>query len=207
MNQVTLSAGLVAMKVEANEHQLQQMESFVQLLLRWNKVFNLTAIKNYEEALVLHLFDSLSVAPYLKGERCLDVGAGGGLPGIPLAIMQPERYFTLVDAVSKKTRFMQQAVIELGLKNVTVIHSRIEKATLIAEYDAIISRAFASINDFVNLSGKYLQLGGSLYAMKGRYPESELKQLPSGFYVTEETTLHIPYKNIERILIEIKQNG
>lgn len=207
MNPLTLSAGLAVMKIASNEAQLKQLESFVQLLLRWNKVFNLTAIKSYEDALVLHLFDSLSVAPYLKGERCLDVGAGGGLPGIPLAIMQPERHFTLVDAVSKKTRFMQQAVIELGLKNVTVIHSRIEKAALLAEYDAIISRAFASISDFVNLSGQYLQLGGSLYAMKGRYPDSELKQLPSDFYVSEEVALHIPYKNIERILIEIKQHG
>jgi len=206
MNNVTLSAGLDALKIKTTPRQLEQLEAFVQLLLRWNKVFNLTAIKDYEEALVLHLFDSLSVAPYLKGKRCLDVGAGGGLPGIPLAIIQPERYFVLIDAVSKKTRFMQQAVIELGLKNVEVIHSRIEKAGLASEYDAIISRAFASINDFVSLSGQYLQQGGTIYAMKGRYPESELKELSTAFYVNAETPLSIPYKNIERVLIEIKQH-
>lgn len=206
MNDISLSAGLDVLKIKADVQQLKQLESFVRLLLRWNKVFNLTAIRDYEEALVLHLFDSLSVAPYLQGERCLDVGAGGGLPGIPLAIIQPHRHFTLVDAVSKKTRFMQQAVIELGLKNIEVIHSRIENAGLSCGYDAIISRAFASISDFVNLSGQYLRQGGSLYAMKGRYPESELKELPDTFYLHTKTSLSIPYKNVERVLIEIKQH-
>ena len=126
-----------------NEQQAAQLQQYLQLLQRWNKVYNLTAVRNLADMQPLHIDDSLSVAPFIRGETCLDVGSGAGLPGIPLAIVQPERHFTLLDTNGKKTRFMQQAVLELGLKNVKVVQTRVESWQPDAPFDAIISRAFA----------------------------------------------------------------
>ncbi|MBU2005224.1 MAG: 16S rRNA (guanine(527)-N(7))-methyltransferase RsmG, partial [Gammaproteobacteria bacterium] len=158
--------------------QEQKLQRYLQLLQRWNKVYNLTAVRDPAQMQVLHIDDSLSVAPYIRGETCLDVGSGAGLPGIPLAIIQPERHFTLLDTNGKKTRFMQQAVLELGLQNVDVIQTRVESWQAASCFDAIISRAFASLYDFVTFTGKHVCENGILYAMKGRYPDSELAELP-----------------------------
>ncbi len=186
------------------ETQLIQLQTYVDLLIKWNKTYNLTAIKTANDILPLHLFDSLAVAPYLKGDCILDVGSGGGLPGIPLAILQPDRRFTLLDTVGKKTRFMQQVVIELKLPNVSVVQARVESWSPQKSFDAIISRAFASVQDFVTLTAKHLQPEGSFYAMKGRYPKDELIALPQGFYVVAEHELDVPQLDAERYLIEIK---
>lgn len=187
-----------------SDAQYEQLERYILLLLRWNKVFNLTAIRAAEDILPLHILDSLSVLPHISYQSCLDVGSGAGLPGIPLAIVQPEKQFTLLDTNGKKTRFMQQAVIELGLKNVRVVHARVEKWSPDQPFDAIISRAFSSIQDFVRLTAQHLTATGKLYAMKGRYPVEELECLPQG-YVATDVKLTIPSLHVDRFLIEIKK--
>lgn len=186
-------------------HQEQQLQDYLQLMQRWNKVYNLTAVRDPAQMQLLHLGDSLSVAPYIRGANCLDVGSGAGLPGIPLAITQPERQFTLLDTNGKKTRFMQQAVLELGLKNVRVVQARVERWQPATLFDAIISRAFASLQDFVSFTAHHLQEGGILYAMKGRYPDSELAELPAGWMVTAQHSLHVPGLDAERHLLELQR--
>ncbi|WML89783.1 16S rRNA (guanine(527)-N(7))-methyltransferase RsmG [Thiothrix lacustris] len=187
-------------------HETQLLNRYLQLLQRWNKVYNLTAVRDPAEMQSLHIADSISVAPYLRGETCLDVGSGAGLPGIPLAILQPERHFTLLDTNGKKTRFIQQAVLELGLKNVTVIQTRVESWQPAGHFDAIISRAFASLRDFVTFTGKHAGENGILYAMKGRYPASELAELPMGWQMTAQHPLHVPGLDAERHLLELQRD-
>ncbi len=186
--------------------QEEKLRHYLQLLQRWNKVYNLTAVRDPAQMQVVHLDDSLSVAPYICGKRCLDVGSGAGLPGIPLAIIQPERQFTLLDTNGKKTRFMQQAVLELGLQNVNVVQTRVESWQPDQCFDAIISRAFASLSDFVTFTGKHACENGILYAMKGRYPDNELAELPTGWQVTAQHELHVPGLDAERHLLELQRD-
>ncbi|MCK5918567.1 MAG: 16S rRNA (guanine(527)-N(7))-methyltransferase RsmG [Cocleimonas sp.] len=195
--------GLEALNCNPNDEQLGKLKQYVTLLHRWNKTYNLTAIRDPLQMIPLHIFDSLAVAPYIEGENCLDVGSGGGLPGIPLAIMQPQRDFTLLDTNGKKTRFMQQVVIELGLKNVNIVQSRVENWQSEHQFDTIISRAFASIIDFVETSSLHLSNKGQLLAMKGQLPESELSLLTNGFIVAFSKTLLIPDVSGERCVIKI----
>ena len=151
----------------------------------------------------MKFFDSLVVADLLKGDSCLDVGSGAGLPTIPLAILQPQRQFTALDTNGKKTRFIQQAVIELGLKNVSVVQARVENWQSDIKFDAIISRAFASIHDFVQSSSMHLADGGRLYAMKGQYPQNEVLYLSKTYVVKETHKLRVPFVDGERHLLEI----
>ena len=195
----------LGMKLVLNDTQYAQIECYIKLLLRWNKVFNLTAIRAAEDMLPLHILDSLSVLPYIDYQHCLDVGSGAGLPGIPLAIAHPEKQMTLLDTNGKKTRFMQQAVIELNLKNVRIVHARVEKWSPEQPFDAIISRAFSSLQDFVHLTAHHLSTTGMLYAMKGRYPADELESLPQEYRATE-VKLSIPSLDVDRFLIEIKKH-
>jgi len=196
--------GLESLNSQPDDAQLQQLKQYVELLNRWNKTYNLTSVREPKDMIPLHVFDSLVVADYIKGNSCLDVGSGGGLPTIPLAIMQPQRQFTALDTNGKKTRFIQQAVIELGLKNVIVIHDRVEKWQTGSKFDAIISRAFSSIHDFVSASSKHLAKEGCLYAMKGQYPTTELQYLPQGFGLKESHPLNVPFVDGERHLLEIR---
>jgi len=196
-------AGLKELEWLPDEHQLGQLKAYVALLDRWNKTYNLTAIRDPKDMIPLHIFDSLAIADFIKGESCLDVGSGAGLPTIPLAIMQPKRAFTALDTNGKKTRFIQQAVIELGLNNVQVAQARVENWQSETAFDAIVSRAFASIHDFVSLSAKHLTDGGSLFAMKGQYPAAELQYLPKGFKLKAEHRLTVPFVEGERHLLEI----
>ena len=147
-----LLTGLECLKLEATEAQQNLLLAFVDLIQKWNKAYNLTAIRNRDEILRLHILDSLAVLPYITGQRIIDVGTGAGLPGIPLAIFMPDVQFTLLDSNSKKTRFVQQVILELKLNNVEVVHSRVENLGRDAEYDAVLSRAFASVNDIMNLT-------------------------------------------------------
>lgn len=189
-----------------NQVQQQKLQHYLQLLQRWNKVYNLTAVRDPQQMQLLHIDDSLGVAPYIHGATCLDVGSGAGLPGIPLAIIQPERQFTLLDTNGKKTRFMQQAVLELGLQNVTVVQTRVESWQPTHCFDAIISRAFASLHDFVSFTGKHACENGILYAMKGRYPDSELAELPADWKVTAQHEVHVPGLDAERHLLELQRD-
>ncbi len=197
------NTGLKSLSCEPTDDQFAQLKQYVDLLNRWNKTYNLTAVREPKDMIPLHIFDSLVVADLIKGDSCLDVGSGGGLPTIPLAIMQPQREFTALDTNGKKTRFIQQAVIELGLKNVSVVHKRVEKWQADKAFDAIISRAFASIHDFVSSSSMHLADGGTMYAMKGQYPTAEMQYLPKGFKLSSSHELCVPSVEGERHLLEI----
>lgn len=185
----------------------QQLQQYLELLQRWNKVYNLTAVRDPAQMLPLHLWDSLSVVPFIEAEQCLDVGSGAGLPGIPLAIMRPTQQFTLLDTNGKKTRFIQQAALELGLANIKVVQQRVEQWQPEQKFAAIISRAFASLADFVTVSGMHLQAQGKLYAMKGRYPESEIAELPEGWSVACSHQLMVPGLEAERHLLELTRTA
>ena len=196
-------SGLKALVCYPTDSQLIQLKQYVDLLDRWNKTYNLTSVRDPKEMITFHIFDSLVVAGYIKGDNCLDVGSGAGLPTIPLAIMQPDREFTALDANGKKTRFIQQATIELGLKNVDVEQARIENWKAETKFDAIISRAFASVYDFVTSSSQHLSAQGTLYAMKGQFPNTELNYLPKNYILKSTHTLNVPFLDGERHLLEI----
>lgn len=195
-------AGLEKLACQPSETQLEQLKHYVEMLDRWNKTYNLTAVRDPKDMIPLHIFDSLVVADLIKGDHCLDVGSGAGLPTIPLAIMQPEREFTSLDTNGKKTRFVQQAIIELGLKNTKVAQARIEKWSAPKPFDAIISRAFSSIYDFVTATSPLLSKNGVLYAMKGQYPEGELQYLPKQYTLITSHELSVPFVDGERHLLE-----
>ncbi len=183
------------------DHLLQ----YLNLLKQWNRVFNLTAITDPHDMVMLHILDSLSVTPYLQGHSLLDVGTGAGLPGIPLALTQPERQWVLLDSNSKKTRFLVQAVHDLKLKNVTVVHARSEDFHTEKGFDSILSRAFASIEVMLAKTQHLLAKDGKFLAMKGTYPEQELKHIPPEFHVLGVHKLNIKGLAAERHLVCVEK--
>ncbi|MFZ2160621.1 MAG: 16S rRNA (guanine(527)-N(7))-methyltransferase RsmG [Sideroxyarcus sp.] len=195
-----LTAGIAEMGVEVTPEQQKKLLDYLALLHKWNGVYNLTAIRQAEQMVSNHLLDSLAVLPHLWPQRWLDVGCGAGLPGIVLAVMRPEWSFTLLDSNSKKTGFVQQAVIELGLRNVEVRCERVEQWQVEEKFDGIISRAFAEAADFVKLTRHLLAEGGRWAAMKGA-PEQELARLPEGIKVEKVVTLHVPKLEAARSLV------
>jgi 16S rRNA (guanine527-N7)-methyltransferase len=201
-----LERGLSELGLSADAEQRRRLLGFVELLRKWNRVYNLTAIENPREAVPLHLLDSLSVAPYLHGERVLDIGTGAGLPGIPLAIVQPERRFVLLDCNAKKIRFVHQAVIELGLSNVVPVQARVESFADAAGFDSVLARAYASLAEIWTGARHLLRSGGAVLALKGRWPESELGDLPAGVSAVIHR-LQVPEVAAERHLAELKATG
>lgn len=197
-----LAAGLAQLGLTLPAKAQAQLLAFAQLLLKWNKTYNLTALRDSAQVLSHHLLDSLAIVPHLGAGKLLDVGAGGGLPGIPLAIACPELSIDLVDTVHKKTSFLQQAVIELGLKNVRVHHARVESMT--GQYAQISSRAFAELKTFIALTQHLLAPGGRWLAMKGCYPAEELTALPQGIGIERTLSLTVPGLAAERHLIFLK---
>ena len=171
-----LAAGVVQMGLQISDEVQQQLLSYLALLDKWNKVYNLTAVREPLEMVTLHLLDSLSVLPYIKGPRLLDVGSGGGLPGIVLAICLPQLRVTSIDTVQKKTIFMRQVKGELGLDNLEVVHARVE-AFETEPFDQIISRAFAEIGLFIELTRHLMAKNGHWLAMKGVSPQHNLALL------------------------------
>ena len=194
--------GLAALGQTLPEQAVDQLLAFEALLLKWNRTYNLTAVRDAEGVRVQHLLDSLTILPHVGQGAVLDVGSGGGLPGIPLAIARPDLSITLVDAVQKKVSFLQQACIELGLRNVKPRHARVE--TLEGAFDIITSRAFAEIGLFVRLTRKLLAPGGCWLAMKGQYPEAELVDLPEDVRVETIHRLQVPGLDAERHLIVLR---
>ena len=187
-----LDTGLEKLGLELPEAVREGLVAYVQMLARWNKAYNLTAIRDPLEMVTRHLLDSLAVVPHLQAERVIDVGTGGGLPGIPLSLVFPEREFVLLDSNSKKTRFLVQAKAELGLENVTVVHGRVEDYHPQPAFDAVITRAFASVADILTSSRHLLKPGGEFLAMKGTVPVDELSCLPPGFHLEEVIELKVP---------------
>lgn len=201
-----LEAGMQQMEVEYSSEQRDMLLAYLQLLMTWNKAYNLTAIRDPGEMIRLHLLDSLAVLPHISGKRLIDVGTGAGLPGIPLAIMCPERDFTLLDSNGKKTRFLFQARCDLGLSNLKEINSRVENHRPEVPYDAVLSRAFTSVADMVKKCSHLLSPEGLFLAMKGKFPQSELSEVGKDYKVNASHTLQVPGVDGERHLIVISRD-
>lgn len=203
MNPDELNLGAQQLGVLLSVEQHRLLSDYVALLHKWNKVYNLTAIRDPQQMIAHHLLDSLAVLPHLWAGRWLDVGCGAGLPGMVLAIMRPDWSFTLLDSNSKKTGFVQQAVIELGLKNVTVRCARVEDLQGEA-FNGIISRAFTELGDFLQVSQHLLAKDGRWAAMKG-WAEKELHAVPDTCSVDQVETLHVPGLAAARSLVVVSR--
>ena len=202
MSHNALAAGLSRLGLNLPEEAQRQLLAFRDLLLKWNKTYNLTALRDPAQAVSHHLLDSLAILPHVGNGNLLDVGSGGGLPGIPLAIAKPELAVSMVDTVQKKTNFLQQAVIELALRNVTVHHARVEEMQ--GQYAQISSRAFAELGLFISLTRHLLAPDGRWLAMKGVRPDDELHALPADITVEAIIPLSVPGLDAERHLIILK---
>lgn len=201
-----LDRGLAELKLQLSPDARQKLLDFAALLGKWNRVYNLTAIRSPEQAITHHLLDSLVVLPHLEGiARLADIGSGGGLPGIPLAIARPDLQISSIETVGKKASFQQQAKIELGLSNFMPVHARVEDVVPQAPFDAVISRAFSDIADFVRLTRHLLGPGGRFLAMKGVYPRDELASLPDDVHVVVTHPLTVPGLDAERHLIILER--
>ena len=198
-----ISAILKLLGMAADDSARGKLEEYIKLLVKWNKAYNLTAVRDIDQMLEKHLLDSLSIAPFIDGERWIDVGTGAGLPGIPLAIMLPQQEITLLDSNGKKTRFLQQVKNQLALDNVTVVNERVETFRPEQAYDAVLSRAFASLADMLAGSEHFCAASGHFYAMKGQYPESELQEIKKPYKVLPITW---PGNHFDRHLIIISQS-
>ncbi len=199
-----LRAGCAQLGLGLDERQLHALIAYVRLIDKWNRTYNLTAIREPARMVGLHLLDSLAVVPFLPRDAVVaDVGSGAGLPGIPIAIARPDLRVALIDTVAKKAAFMQQAAGELRLSNVSVHHARVESLALPAPCDVVISRAFAELKDFVECSAHLAGPGGRLYAMKGVLPHEEIARLPGAFKAELPVALHIPGVEGQRHLIVI----
>ncbi|MGZ4955825.1 MAG: 16S rRNA (guanine(527)-N(7))-methyltransferase RsmG [Methylobacter sp.] len=196
-----LVSGIAALNLNVTDDQVDQLLGFIKLIEKWNKAYNLTAIRNREEMARLHILDSLAIVPHIEGKRIIDIGTGAGLPGIPLAICLPELDFTLLDSNAKKTRFVKQVVLELKLKNVEVLHSRAEDYHPERAYDAVLTRAFASLPDIVKLTAHLLSNDGVLLAMKGQNLDAELAEITARNSVI---SVNIPGADVERCLVRIQ---
>jgi 16S rRNA (guanine527-N7)-methyltransferase len=196
-----LLKGIAELGLVLSDQQIELLITYLNLLQKWNKAYNLTAIRDPDVMVSKHLLDSLSVAPYITANSYLDVGTGAGLPGIPLAIMYPEKQFSLLDSNGKKTRFLIEARQHLKLSNVSIHSERVEQFEAEAPYDGILSRAFASLHDMVLGCENHLAPDGRLYAMKGVFPDSELSQLPKHFIVEHSYSLSVPNVDEERHLL------
>ena len=201
-----LSRGLVALGLDLPPSAQEKLLAFAALLGKWNKVYNLTALRDADQVVSHHLLDSLAVLPHLgKAKRLADIGSGGGLPGIPLAIARPDLHVALVESNQKKSAFEQQAKIELGLANVSVHCERVEAWQPEEKCDVVVSRAFSDLAEFVRLSGHLLVEGGALLAMKGVHPYEEIAQLPAGWRVAEVIPLQVPGVEGARHLVRVER--
>lgn len=200
--QEKLAAGIGAMGLDLLPQTQQKLLDYVALLAKWNKVHNLTAVRDPEEMVTLHLLDSLSVLPHIEGSCLLDVGSGGGLPGIPLAIARPDLSVTLLDSSHKKSAFQRQAKAELGLDNVEVVCSRVEAYQPAHKFDRVISRAFSDLAEYVKLTRHLLSDSGTWLAMKGVHPYDELAQLKE--LQVEVVPLSVPGLEAQRHLVFLK---
>lgn len=204
-----LRVGLDALGLDLSVGVQGKLLAYLALLKKWNRTYNLTAIRDEQEMVTQHLLDSLSVIPVLQksamaGRLWADVGSGAGLPGIPLAIARPDLEMTLIEAVEKKAAFQRQAKIELGLSNITVVNRRVEDLPG-GSFDAVISRAFAELVDFVRLAGHLIAQRGRLYAMKGLASDDEMSCLPPDWVVVDRIRLNVPGMNAQRHLVVLER--
>lgn len=206
--QVQLADGIAALGLAVPSESQTHLLHYLALIQKWNRVHNLTAVRKPEAMLARHLLDSLAILPYISGQRIADIGSGAGLPGIPLALARPSCHMVLVESNHKKAVFLQQARIELNLKNVEVAVERVENFQPEGEFDIVVSRAFSDLAEFVSLAGHLCARaddGGRLLAMKGVYPHEELAQLPAQFIVEKIVPVAVPGLKAERHLVVIKR--
>ncbi len=200
-----LEDGLAQLKLSLSERQIQLLLEYLALLHKWNRAYNLTAVRDPLQMVSRHLLDSLSVGEFISGERIIDVGTGPGLPGIPLAILHPQKAFTLLDSNGKRTRFLQQVKMELELPNISIHNGRVETHQPQPLYDEVISRAFASLLDMLSWTADVCAENGRFLAMKGQYPGDELEQLPPQFRLQSAHRLLVPGSDAERHLLIINR--
>jgi 16S rRNA (guanine527-N7)-methyltransferase len=182
---------------------VERLAAYLALLERWNRAYNLTAVRDPDAMVIRHLLDSLSVLPWIEGPRVLDVGSGAGLPGIPLAVARPGLAFCLLDSNGKRTRFLTQAVAELRLTNVEVVRSRVEDYQPPSLFNSVVSRAFATLAELLASAGRLCAPTGRLLAMKGVFPDDELARLPTGYVLAGVYPLHVPNLEAERHLVHL----
>ena len=193
---------LQEMVVVVTSKQLGMFRQYLVLLDKWNQVYNITSVTPKSMWVSTHLYDSCSIISTLPSGFLLDIGTGGGFPGLPIAIAQPERDVVLLDRSEKKTTFLKQVVIELGLKNVVIETSRIESYGRLKQFDVIVSRAFSELKIFLRSASQFCDSGGALFAMKGKYPAAELAEIPAG-KVRQVKKLNVPKLNAERHVVEL----
>lgn len=196
-----LGRASAALGLALADMQVATLERYLDLLEKWNRVYNLTAIRERSRMVTHHLLDSLAVLPHVRGPRVLDVGSGAGLPGIPLAVASPALHVTLLESNHKKSAFLTQAVAELQLANVRVVAERVESWQTETRFDTIVSRAFAELGEFATLAGRLLAPQGVLAAMKGVHPFEEIERLPQGYRVQQVVRLRVPGLDAERHLV------
>ena len=209
---VILAQGIAEAGLPIDAQKQQKLLAYLTLMQKWNKVHNLTAVRDADEMVVLHLLDSLVVLPFIDGKALLDVGSGAGLPGIPLAICLPDLKVTVIDSNNKKVSFMRQAKVELGIDNLEVLGGRVEEIAPNRKFDMVISRAFSDLDLFISLTHQLCDAQGKWLAMKGVYPEAELAELEKNTGITASKTealkvpglaaqrhlVFLPFKNIDR---------
>jgi 16S rRNA (guanine527-N7)-methyltransferase len=197
--------GLVSMGISVSPAQQARLVAHLELVAKWNRVHNLTAVRETSQMVVLHLLDSLSILPHLEGARTIaDVGTGPGFPGIPVAIVREDVRVTLVESSHKKCAFLQQARTELALVNAEIACERVEQFDPPAKFDAVVSRAFSDLPDFVAQAGHLVAPGGRLVAMKGVYPFDEIARVPSTHRVAQVLELHVPSLEAKRHLVVVE---
>jgi 16S rRNA (guanine527-N7)-methyltransferase len=199
-----LTAGIAALGLALPDAAEAKLLAYVTLLDKWNRVYNLTAVRDVERMVSHHLLDSLAAVPYFRGEAVLDVGSGGGLPGIPLAIARPQLQVTLIDSIAKKTAFLRQAKADLGLANVNVVTGRVEDYRPESGFDVVTSRAFSDLREFVTLTRHLLKPAGRWLAMKGLMPHEEIASLPDWVRVSANYELLVPGLGAGRHLIVLE---
>jgi 16S rRNA (guanine527-N7)-methyltransferase len=201
----SIASGLEAMSIPAIPEQHRRLAAHLELIAKWNRVHNLTAVRETEQMVMLHVLDSLSLLPHLGQARTLlDVGSGPGFPGIPISIVRPEMQVRLLDSSNKKCAFLEQARAELGLGNVRVVCERVEAWKPGERFDLVISRAFADLSDFVGQAGHLVAPGGRMLAMKGVYPFEEIARVPSTHRVAGVTELAVPMLEGKRHLVALE---
>ncbi|MCF2947209.1 16S rRNA (guanine(527)-N(7))-methyltransferase RsmG [Paraglaciecola aquimarina] len=187
------------------QQQKEKLVKYVLMMNKWNKAYNLTSVRDPQQMIIKHIVDSIVVAPYLDKTQYIDVGTGPGLPGIPLAIMCPEKHFILLDSLGKRVRFMKQVAFELKIQNIQPVQSRVEDFKPEVELDGVLSRAFASLKDMLHWCQHLVDSQGTFLALKGQLPVDEIEQLPSGFNVQETIKLDVPKLEGERHIVKIKK--
>lgn len=201
-----LYRGISSLSLNCSEEQLVSLLAYIDLLKKWNSAYNLLGANETADLVSRHILDSLSINPHIEGNLIADIGAGAGLPGIPLAILNPDKRFVLIDSNGKKTRFMFQAKIQLGLGNITIENCRIEHYQSKQQIDMVMCRAFSTLTDALAMLQPIFMDSCRLLAMKGYYPHDEIAQLPEGFELTKSIKLEVPGSESQRHLIEVMRS-